>query len=324
MKRAEEYPEGDFRRGDPRYQGENFDANVRAASAVREVAATQGRDAGTDRARLAAAQGRRHRADPRHEAARVPRGERRRPPDVRSRRRDGALDAALAPEKVSGPRYSEKAMATGGSLMAAQSGAAARDLPHDDVGRRTHRGRRLAALGGGTPAVRAGARELRRRRVDLRPRDDGAALRRSAARRRRGDARARAARRARTSSRRASTSPSPSRSTRAGDSPGSRTTSTAITSSRSSPSACRTTTSRSCASAACRTSSRARGTWTSRSRWRRSAPVRRADADARGRRADQRRHAARGADRRGERAGRRRWRTGASARPRSSTSTAMT
>src|SRR5437588_552288 len=42
VKRAEEYPEGDFRRGDPRYQGENFDANVRAASAVREVARSLG------------------------------------------------------------------------------------------------------------------------------------------------------------------------------------------------------------------------------------------------------------------------------------------
>ena len=37
-KRAEDYPEGDFRRGDPRYQGENFDANLRAAEAVRELA----------------------------------------------------------------------------------------------------------------------------------------------------------------------------------------------------------------------------------------------------------------------------------------------
>jgi aryl-alcohol dehydrogenase-like predicted oxidoreductase len=36
--RAEEYPEGDYRRNDPRYQGDNFDANVRAASAVRELA----------------------------------------------------------------------------------------------------------------------------------------------------------------------------------------------------------------------------------------------------------------------------------------------
>src|SRR5215218_6865503 len=42
VKRAEEYPEGDFRRGDPRYQGENFDANVRAASAVRDVATRKG------------------------------------------------------------------------------------------------------------------------------------------------------------------------------------------------------------------------------------------------------------------------------------------
>ena len=46
MKRAEEYPEGDFRRGDPRYQGENFDANMRAASAVRELAARKGATAG--------------------------------------------------------------------------------------------------------------------------------------------------------------------------------------------------------------------------------------------------------------------------------------
>src|SRR5829696_2806559 len=34
VKRAEEYPDDDFRRNDPRYQGENFEANVRAASAV--------------------------------------------------------------------------------------------------------------------------------------------------------------------------------------------------------------------------------------------------------------------------------------------------
>ena len=38
VKRAEEYPEGDFRRGDPRYQGENFDRNRRAAQTVRDVA----------------------------------------------------------------------------------------------------------------------------------------------------------------------------------------------------------------------------------------------------------------------------------------------
>src|SRR5206468_7049794 len=38
VKRAEEYPAGDFRRGDPRYQGENYDANVAAAATVRDIA----------------------------------------------------------------------------------------------------------------------------------------------------------------------------------------------------------------------------------------------------------------------------------------------
>ena len=40
--RAEDYPEGDFRREDPRFQGTNFDANMRAAGRVREVAARHG------------------------------------------------------------------------------------------------------------------------------------------------------------------------------------------------------------------------------------------------------------------------------------------
>ncbi len=41
VKRAEEYPDGDFRRGDPRYQGENYDANVEAARMVRDLAAVK-------------------------------------------------------------------------------------------------------------------------------------------------------------------------------------------------------------------------------------------------------------------------------------------
>ena len=41
-KRAEEYPEGDYRKGDPRYQGENYDRNLRAASAVRDLARRKG------------------------------------------------------------------------------------------------------------------------------------------------------------------------------------------------------------------------------------------------------------------------------------------
>jgi aryl-alcohol dehydrogenase-like predicted oxidoreductase len=43
VKRAEEYPEGDFRRtNDPRYQGENFDSNMRLVEVVREVARSLG------------------------------------------------------------------------------------------------------------------------------------------------------------------------------------------------------------------------------------------------------------------------------------------
>jgi aryl-alcohol dehydrogenase-like predicted oxidoreductase len=41
-RRAEDYPEGDYRRRDPRYQGENFDANQRAAEAVRALAREKG------------------------------------------------------------------------------------------------------------------------------------------------------------------------------------------------------------------------------------------------------------------------------------------
>ena len=41
VKRAEDYPESDFRRSDPRYQGENYDANVKAARIVGEIAATK-------------------------------------------------------------------------------------------------------------------------------------------------------------------------------------------------------------------------------------------------------------------------------------------
>lgn len=41
-RRAEEYPEGDYRRRDPRFQGENFAANVRVAESVRAIAGRKG------------------------------------------------------------------------------------------------------------------------------------------------------------------------------------------------------------------------------------------------------------------------------------------
>jgi aryl-alcohol dehydrogenase-like predicted oxidoreductase len=40
--RAEEYPAHDYRRNDPRFQGEHFDRNTKAADAVRELAAAKG------------------------------------------------------------------------------------------------------------------------------------------------------------------------------------------------------------------------------------------------------------------------------------------
>lgn len=41
-KRAEELPDGDYRKHDPRYQGANFDANLKAADAVKAVAEKHG------------------------------------------------------------------------------------------------------------------------------------------------------------------------------------------------------------------------------------------------------------------------------------------
>lgn len=42
VRRAEDYPEGDYRRTDPRFQGANFEVNVKAAETVREVASRKG------------------------------------------------------------------------------------------------------------------------------------------------------------------------------------------------------------------------------------------------------------------------------------------
>ncbi|HET7229250.1 MAG TPA: aldo/keto reductase [Longimicrobium sp.] len=111
VKRAEEYAEGDFRRGDPRYQGENFDANVRAASAVRDVAAAKGvTPAQISLAWLL------HKGDdivPIPGTKRVSRLEENvGAADVSlSAAEMAALDEALAPEKITGPRYNERQQA---------------------------------------------------------------------------------------------------------------------------------------------------------------------------------------------------------------------
>ncbi|HVH07011.1 MAG TPA: aldo/keto reductase [Myxococcota bacterium] len=111
VQRAEDYPAGDFRRGDPRYQGENFDANVRAASAVRELAARTGATPGQ-----VALAWLLHKGD---DIVPIP-GTKRRAyleenvaaADVRLTADElAALDAALAPERISGPRYAPAQLA---------------------------------------------------------------------------------------------------------------------------------------------------------------------------------------------------------------------
>jgi len=111
VKRAEEYPESDFRHGDPRYQGENFDANVRAASAVRDLAARRGATPGQVALAWLLHQGpdvvpipgtkRRSYLEENVGAAAVSLGD-----DEMAE-----LDEALAPERVAGPRYNKERMA---------------------------------------------------------------------------------------------------------------------------------------------------------------------------------------------------------------------
>jgi len=110
-RRAEEYPEGDYRRGDPRFQGANFDANLRAAAVVQEV----GRRRQATPAQVALAW-LLHKGD---DIVPIPGTKRRRyleenaggaslrleADDIR------VLDEALPPERVAGPRYDERMMA---------------------------------------------------------------------------------------------------------------------------------------------------------------------------------------------------------------------
>jgi len=111
VKRAEEYPESDYRRNDPRYIGENFDANVRAAMAVRELATRKGVKPG----QIALAWLLHKGAD----IVPIPGTKRRRYLEENvgavsvslGAAEMAELDATLAPEKVAGPRYPAKQMA---------------------------------------------------------------------------------------------------------------------------------------------------------------------------------------------------------------------
>jgi aryl-alcohol dehydrogenase-like predicted oxidoreductase len=110
-KRAEEYPLGDYRRTDPRYQDGNFETNLRAASAVREIAtrrkATSAQIAlawllhkGPD---IVPIPGTKHRARLEENVGACAL--------ALTADEMAALDAALSPENVSGPRYTPERMA---------------------------------------------------------------------------------------------------------------------------------------------------------------------------------------------------------------------
>lgn len=111
VKRAEEYPEGDYRRNDPRYQGDNYDANVKAAQTVRDVAAALGAKPG--QVALAWILHKSETFVP------IPGTKRRKYLEENvaaaalklDARQMAALDDALAPGKIAGPRYGERAMA---------------------------------------------------------------------------------------------------------------------------------------------------------------------------------------------------------------------
>jgi aryl-alcohol dehydrogenase-like predicted oxidoreductase len=112
VKRAEEYPEGDFRRGDPRYQGENFDANMRAAETVREVARSLGVKPGQVAIAWLLHKG--------PDIVPIPGTKRVKYLEENVAAASISLDAtqmstldeALAPGKVAGPRYNSATMAT--------------------------------------------------------------------------------------------------------------------------------------------------------------------------------------------------------------------
>ncbi len=111
VKRAEEYPEDDFRRNDPRYQGANFDANMRAASAVRDLAARKG----ATPAQVALAWLLHKGPD----VVPIPGTKRRKYLEENvgaaalqlTSQEMAILDAALTPEQVAGPRYGAELMA---------------------------------------------------------------------------------------------------------------------------------------------------------------------------------------------------------------------
>lgn len=111
VKRAEAYPASDFRHNDPRYQGENFDANMRAAAIVTELA--RAKHATAAQIALAWLLGKGDDIVP------IPGTKRRQYLEENiaaaalslSAHEMRTLDDALAPGRISGPRYNDRQMA---------------------------------------------------------------------------------------------------------------------------------------------------------------------------------------------------------------------
>jgi aryl-alcohol dehydrogenase-like predicted oxidoreductase len=112
VKRAEDYPEGDYRRNDPRYQGANYDANASAARAVQELATARQVKPGQIALAWLLAKGddivpipgtkRRAYLEENLAAAKI----------ALTVEEVHALDTALTPENVKGQRYPDWVMAT--------------------------------------------------------------------------------------------------------------------------------------------------------------------------------------------------------------------
>jgi len=109
-RRAEEYPEGDYRRGDPRFQPANFDANMRAASVARRLAEEKGATPGQIALAWLLHKG--------EDLVPIPGTKRRRYLEENVAAAGvtltggemDRLDAALPPEAVAGERYNERMM----------------------------------------------------------------------------------------------------------------------------------------------------------------------------------------------------------------------
>ncbi len=110
-KRAEDYPADDFRHGDPRFQGANFDANMGAAEVVQAVAASMGATPAQVALAWLLAKG--------DDIVPIPGTKRKRFLEENVGAAGltldaecmAALDDALRPERIAGPRYGERAMA---------------------------------------------------------------------------------------------------------------------------------------------------------------------------------------------------------------------